>query len=663
MNSSSASNPKRPRLAAAMARHSESSIHRMQQLLQGKDAKQRSGAAKRRFSEVLAPVRNCFVVLEASNIEAAKEKVKFCIADVKETMRFLCNSCPSFCACVQQAGAHGPLRVVLAHDATTAGNVLATEARQKAIFLYMTFTFLQAMHDSPHAWVPVGCICQLQCNHVQGGLSAVHRVFIDAWAAQHLDQEFLVRENVAISLQLDIIICDMEGQRAALCAKGSAGLKPCAFCVNVLAKDATASADGENFFTISEANFSLFKQHSQNSLERYMATYIPEINTMTKANRELRERCLGYNFNTDGMWASPTCCRILPLEKYCNDSMHIYFSNGICCVEIPLLIFKVQHVTNMTVGEILQAVTNAGWKRPSGLLRHGENDYWRKTLFTAAYFSEKSLYKGGAKQTLALMSLLRWLTQDVWIKHPDLHDAASCFLLLCRCCDCLRNIAQTRDFATLAVLQQQHHEAFVRTWPDKIRPKHHHRFHLSEHYIRHRFIPTLWGMEAKHKDYKSVFAANMQQWLTERNGGVDFSQRLLPRLLLRHAELLNDSPMSPHGWILENEFSQEEVERETGLTNCNLSARARIGSMNVGEGDMVLWGRETLQAGVCLFFLRDKNELFVYMDSCRLLTNTDALKVFQRTGEKAMVKWTSLNCPRTSSWWRPGQDNRLLCLP
>lgn len=94
--------------------------------------------------------------------------------------------------------------------------------------------------------------------------------------------------------------------------------------------------------------------------------------------------------------------------------------------------------------------------------------------------------------------------------------------------------------------------------------------------MRHNFVPTLWGMEAKHRDYKSVFAKNMQQWLQDRDGGVDFSQRLLPRLLLRHAELLNEKPIGINGWILDKEFSPEDVERETGLQNCGgVFARAR----------------------------------------------------------------------------------------
>lgn len=576
MSSSSASNPKRPRLAAAMARFSENSINLVQQLLQGQDEKkQRSGAAKRRFAETLAPLHNCFFAIEAKNIDVSKEPVKFCIADVKETMRYICKHCPSFFACVKQAKASGPLRVVLSHDATTAGNVLATEARQKACFFYMTFTALQPMHDSCHAWVPVGCISQLQCNQVQGNLSAVHRVFIDALAAQNLDQEFHLQDDLSISMSLDIMICDMEGQRAALCAKGSAGLKPCAFCVNVLAKDATATAEAGSFVTIAESNFNLFQQHSQRSLEDYMATYIPQLENMTKATKELRERCLGYNLSTDGMWASPTCCKVLPLEKFCNDSMHLYYANGICCVEINLLVAKVFQVTGMSVENLLQAVKHADWKRPSGPFRNGgENNWWRNQLFTAAYFGERTLYKGGAKQTRALMALLRWLAQDVWMKNPSLQDVASCFLLLGRCCDCLRNISQTRDFASLASFQKQHHEAFVRVWPDKLRPKHHHRHHLPEQYMRHNFVPTLWGMEAKHRDYKSVFAKNMQQWLQDRNGGVDFSQRLLPRLLLRHAELLNEKPIGINGWILDKEFSPEDVERETGLQNCGVSSRA-----------------------------------------------------------------------------------------
>lgn len=47
----------------------------------------------------------------------------------------------------------------------------------------------------------------------------------------------------------------------------------------------------------------------------------------------------------------------------------------------------------------------------------------------------------------------------------------------------------------------------VKVWPNQIRPKHHHRLHLSDQYIATGCMPSCWGPESKHRDYKSLFAS------------------------------------------------------------------------------------------------------------------------------------------------------------
>ena len=64
-----------------------------------------------------------------------------------------------------------------------------------------------------------------------------------------------------------------------------------------------------------------------------------------------------------------------------------------------------------------------------------------------------------------------------------------------------------------------HQKAFVAQWGDYVRPKHHHRLHSPLQYKALNLTPTMWGTESKHRDYKGVFAANFQQWLTEGAGG------------------------------------------------------------------------------------------------------------------------------------------------
>eukprot|EP00435_Cladocopium_sp_Y103_P038633 s115_g10.t1 len=572
----------------------------------------------------------------------------------------MATHCPTFVPFLQQQAQ--PLRCILSHDECTAGNVLATEQRQKITLCYLSMECMAKWGDSPIAWLPVSAISHAQVTNTRGGMGRIHMTLVEAWSRQRLEEAFELTENFFVRLELCTFIADHDAQRGALCAKGSAGLKPCAFCVNCIAKgaDATAERDAQ-FRTIAECDMSAFKQHSTESLQSFINKALRQ--PKTKAEHELQERVLGYRIGADNMWRSPTCLRILPLERFCNDSMHAYFANGICSVEIALLIDTVQHVTGKSIADIRQCVVDAGWQRHRMHVRHGENQYWTKRLFTEAYFGS-AMYKGSAKQTLALLSLLRWICENVWLRVPGLEAAAQCFLKLCSCVECLRTIGQTKCFDRLHALQTEHPRAFVKQWGDYVRPKHHHRLHLPFQYKALGLTPSMWGTESKHRCYKGIFAANFQQWLTENLGGSEFSTRLLPRLALRHMEMWNDRPLAAAGYTLEQRFSEEEIQKETNLSGVALAAKCRIGMLELHQGDLLLWGPTSEEAGICHFFLEKKAELYVYLSCYKFTSGTASLKTFRIANDKVMVKWNALENPKTCSWWRNDKSNsHVHCLP
>jgi hypothetical protein len=544
---------KKARLPSAMARFSEKSIWSMSRLLEGKEAKgQPSGAARRRFAEAIAPFRACYEQVTAPNKEPSLPDIQWAFANVRTLLRRMAACCPSIAPFLQQPAQ--PLRCVFSHDECTAGNVLAIDQRQKATLCYLSMECMAKWSESPHAWIPLSAVTHAQVANARGGMGRVHQSLIEAWAKQKLDEPWELVPGFSICLVLTCMVADHDAQRGALAAEGSAGLKPCAFCVNCIAKNAEATAQRDpHFRTIAECDFGMFQQHSTESLRQYMgkALSLPK----TKGEHELQERVLGYRIERDNMWTSPMCMQTLPLESYVNDSMHCYVSCGIACAEIALLVDLVQSVTAKSSSDILQCVLAAGWQRPGQHLRRGETQFYTKRLFTAAYFTA-TIYKGNAKQTMALLPLLRWVCESLWLRAPELETAAACFLKLCACVECISTIKETKAFDQLHALQAEHQKAFVQRWGEYVRPKHHHRLHLPFQYKVLNLVPTMWGTESKHRDYKGIFAANFQQWLTENIGGSDFSTRLLPRLALRHMELWNEKPMNAAGYSWSGARSQ-----------------------------------------------------------------------------------------------------------
>ena len=120
---------------------------------------------------------------------------------------------------------------------------------------------------------------------------------------------------------------------------------------------------------------------------------------MTKATRELKERCVGYHITEHGMWNSAVCCKTLPLHALQNDAMHAYFANGIVSSEVTLLLSEVQRVTKKGPEEVLEAVLRAKWQRAGPAKRNGENASWLKKDVHTSLFPRKHVQ--GIRETNA----------------------------------------------------------------------------------------------------------------------------------------------------------------------------------------------------------------------------------------------------------------------
>eukprot|EP00435_Cladocopium_sp_Y103_P029350 s3561_g7.t1 len=395
----------------------------------------------------------------------------FAAADMKSLLRYMAEESPCFLEMLKHAAM--PLKFILSHDETTAGNVVSTEARLKATMFYGTFTAFATIIDSPHAWIPLAVLSRDQMSRVQGGMAAVHKIFIEDFAAQSLDTSFEVAPGCHIQVQFAIMIADMDGQGMALCSKGSAALKPCSFCIDCVCKDAAGAQNDLRFKTIAE---------------------------------------------------------------------------------------------------------------------------------------------------------------------PDIS-----FLKLGQCAECLRRIGQLKNYDDLEKYQREHHTLFQCAYPQALRPKHHHRLHLPEQYRSMQTVASCWGTEAKHKDYKSVFSTVVQHFLTEKAGGSEFSQQLLPRLLNRHCQLLNETPFSSKGFLLQNAFDASAVELATGLHGCRLAGQCRVNMLDLKEKDVILWNYPDYSAGIINFFIEEHNQLFVPLTLCQhTLSNAEALLSFQTLNERAVVQWSHL---------------------
>ncbi|CAE7892636.1 unnamed protein product [Symbiodinium necroappetens] len=312
--------------------------------------------------------------------------------------------------------------------------------------------------------------------------------------------------------------------------------------------------------------------------------------------------------------------------------------------------------------EVSSAVESAGWKRPGMHQRAGQNKSWTRRLFNPSYF-EGDVYRGSAGQILALLPLLRWYGSKVWSRVQPLAQIVQSFLLLCLCAEKVRQVVHTRAFDALDQAQRAHHRAFVECYgSQELRPKHHHRLHLPQQYLRFGCTPTCWPAEAKHQDFKKFYAeACSSQLAKSREGG--FCIAVLPRLLLRSIELLAENPPLLHGaFELLEPFSQDEVFAATGVAECSLASKCRVALLELWHGDILLWGAEQPQGGLCRFFLQRDGVLHVAFEMLDLQTCLPEEYVFRRTKTTRMLRFSNLVHPRLPQWLCQEHD-RLVCLP
>ena len=406
-------------------------------------------------------------------------------------------------------------------------------------------------------------------------------------------------------------VSDLDSQRGAFAAKGSAGLKPCIFCGNCLMGNAEGAARNEHFRTIAEHDITFFQKNDRSDLEATIKYWIGLLPRMSKQEISLRERCLGFNLDPHSLWNyPPAVLDAFNIDTIMNDAMHCYFATGICSSEIILLLQAAKDHMGATVQDLCEACLVARWKRHDVK----ESQAWLKRLWKPAFFGS-DMYKGSGSQTEALMHLLRWIAESVWMAIPSMQPYCLCFRALCKCVDALNVCDDTNDWQQLKVAQAEHQKLFAALYPENVRPKHHHRLHLPEQYAKLGCQVMCWGVESSHRDYKSTFASNLRHLLLEDDCTGRFGKSLMPRMLLRSIELFNVRPFLEKGFELHDPFTEDEVYQATGIKHARLSSKCIFPMVDARAGDFLVWGSDFRNGGIVNFFLvKDCPSLYFVSD-------------------------------------------------
>ena len=331
------------------------------------------------------------------------------IVDLKPCLQKLADEGPAFATALSRALlGTGVLTPIFYCDECQAGNILAVEKSRKANIWYMSW--LQCWHHlkSPSMWVVV-CVVQSTClqgnSAIVGGSSAVMKSILEHLLTDEHEAGWLLTPEVNFKQTKKAwFLGDNDAIRSVFSLKGSAGLRPCVLCSNVV------KAAASSFFKDSTWKDVGASGGFKVSTDKDIFEHCDKLKCIrTKAEREIYEKASGIVLDEATLMFSKAERTKLPPSRIINDTMHCYMTNGCASWELAIFLQSVFSHTNVTLEILQQAVVSDQWM---GLKASGKTQNYVKNLLNAKMFTEDN-FKGEAHQTAALVPLLRYYMETL----------------------------------------------------------------------------------------------------------------------------------------------------------------------------------------------------------------------------------------------------------
>lgn len=269
------------------------------------------------------------------------------------------DTCPLFSESLSRAAAmtNNSLRLVYYTDEVVCGNNLGPQLQRKSALSYITFldfpllcyeslwlTLSLCRHDEindllhGHHGMTKALLCQLKEDTVHGFAVTLKT-----------GPELLWIKEV-------LILGDHEEIRAMTGSKGSAGVKPCLKCYNVLSLYREPTV---NHVSIAERDIRLCRSQSSQGLREVLEILRAQPN---QSKLKEHETLIGWNLSAleESFLCAPTLRDWCTIENINYDGMHEYYSNGQINQELGLWFSAVSRKTNARLTHMLE-YCNTGW--------------------------------------------------------------------------------------------------------------------------------------------------------------------------------------------------------------------------------------------------------------------------------------------------------------
>ena len=419
-----------------------------------------------------------------------------------------------------------------------------------------------------------------------------------------------------------LFISDLAALQSTLAIKGSSGLKPCLWCQNILKKDSGLSDD--RFRDISEHDVSRFEMASDATIWAccdHIAERIPHLNVKM---REQLEKSYGITYVPQSILFDASLRPRLRPSDVCLDSMHNYFSNGVANQELCLFWHAISKATDLKLEDLRTVCLESQWEGPK-VSSHGRVGYM-KSLWTPKMWNGDT-YKGQSEQCESVLPLMRWYAEILVVNVDSLRLPLDSFRTLSEIAMEIRKLVYmwrkiTPDHvAKLQRLQTEHQLKFSAAYTAQCcRPKHHHRLHLPDSWLKLGVALSCKPMESKHKCYKQGLA---ERFVSKVEAG--FAAALLPRMLHSQAQTMAEHMppvLQPLQFLSPLKAASESIletwQRPTAILN-KTAAGVKVYNSTAKPGDVLIFPDA---AGILQWILTDGSHGVFLLQRLELVPST-----------------------------------------
>ena len=387
-------------------------------------------------------------------------------------------------------------------DEATGGNVLRIDSSRKAYCFYWQFLAIDDM--LPHRsciWNLCGVLRTRVVQKIEGGVSAAFQAMMKHWfrAGQNMLQHgfrfVFGGECHFIFARVEVNLGDAEWHRAAWRSTGSAGIRVCPLCSNVVSDRSGLGAHLQaRYVDTTCSNAALLILHSDESIWQ-IAEVLRASHAGTKTERESLETRLGFNSHLEGILMDRELRQFLGPTSVVFDWLHVFLSDGLLSHETWNLIERLGATQTF---RDLHVFFNL-WRLPSTAKQAaGALSMWNEKRAESCKKAQK--VKAGASEWLDGYSVFRAVLHDC---VPGMVlEKASCLSLL----DVIDCLCSWPDKSQAPKLQRKIAEYLERhkvAYPDEIMiPKFHQALHIPLALSRLNKALACFVHERKHQEFK-----------------------------------------------------------------------------------------------------------------------------------------------------------------